>query len=33
MSEQAPAKDAIAEQLSYWKWDFTTLDLFSGELA
>lgn len=23
----------IEQQLSYWKWDFTSLDLFSGELA
>lgn len=26
-------KTALEEQLSYWKWDFTTVDLFSSELA
>ena len=33
MSSHIAPRMTIEEQLSYWKWDFTSLDLFSSELA
>lgn len=33
MSSHSAPRMTIEEQLSYWKWDFTSLDLFSSELA
>ncbi|MGO5023309.1 hypothetical protein ACTQ4E_09475 [Lawsonibacter sp. LCP25S3_G6] len=33
MSSLLSLPATIEQQLSYWKWDFTSLDLFSGELA
>ena len=33
MSSHITPRMTIEEQLSYWKWDFTSLDLFSSELA